>query len=413
MIKKCSKCNNEYPATNRYFFKRLSGLAPCCKSCYALSKHRELIKKDSDGNKICPKCKCGKSDSEFEKDEKTFDGLSKYCIECIPLVLLDRQRRIDQEIRKTRKCIRCNKELGMYSRKKYCPSCKKVHRHFYQIMANRRAYNRRKENKKLNSINSIFDKIEYISKEEGNIGFGINNKEYLKHLTYSKNIEQLTCNMIKLKSLGVNFPDIAAKIAIEYIKGKNGKEISKTIGTKRTNTQRILNILTGELKPSDIERIKTSKIEWIRRLYNLKTNVFKNIKIVKPKKGNITWDKDKLETLEMLLTQGKTPGESLKIIGLNKRGQKLSRGSPIYKKRMKSLYLKFGRKIRICKIITDWTELGRYGRQTAKYKKNREFALEQIKSKIGLHPITVNCVIKTMEKYGESEYYSPEIRGIA
>lgn len=84
-----------------------------CKSCTSTKKEKEVI---SEGFKRCPKCKIISEHKHFSNYNKTYDGLSCYCKEC---VRVDSYKRRGKEIKPKR--IYPEKEDG----KKYCPKCDK------------------------------------------------------------------------------------------------------------------------------------------------------------------------------------------------------------------------------------------------------------------------------------------------
>lgn len=48
LLKECSKCKREYPATNKYFYpdkKSKTGLRPECKDCYSKAKKEYYLKR--------------------------------------------------------------------------------------------------------------------------------------------------------------------------------------------------------------------------------------------------------------------------------------------------------------------------------------------------------------------------------
>lgn len=84
-----------------------------CKSCTSTKKEKEYLK---EGFKRCPKCKVVKEHKNFSKYNKTYDGLSCYCKNC---VRIDSYKRRGKDIKPER--IYPEKEDG----KKYCPKCDK------------------------------------------------------------------------------------------------------------------------------------------------------------------------------------------------------------------------------------------------------------------------------------------------
>lgn len=428
--KTCTKCGKSYPATTRHFFSQISnkdGLHPWCKKCFALyMRHRKLIEKDKDGQRICYKCKKGKPDSSYSADESSFDGLSKYCLECeatrieYRTKMARRLASIEGLPEGMKRCYECNNPFHRIRTERFCPTCKSVRHRSQMNKAHKRFYASRKEgilkqSQQLRSLHSLSKSValaRYEADDTVNNGFEtIPTAEHLKHLTYERHLEQLTKNLLKLREDGIDLPKFVVLIAIEHVKGHRSPAISKTVGVSPTKVTQTIRLLKGNPGSDEIKRAETCQQTWFRKLVESRYNVFDGIRLWNKRNyGHITWSNDKLKMIEVLLRQGNKPSDMLKIIGPNKNGEKLSRGAPKYKRHMKALYLKFGRMIRTREIMTDWTEMGKYKEDSCKYKKNREEALSRIKKSLGLHPITVKCIIQVMRRFKEAEYYPKEVR---
>lgn len=88
MIKKCNKCNAEFPATLDFFHKRSGvkcGLSPSCKKCVSLlaEKAREFNIKNNI-QKTCTKCKktFPATNQFFSNQNVKKDGLRVHCVKC-------------------------------------------------------------------------------------------------------------------------------------------------------------------------------------------------------------------------------------------------------------------------------------------------------------------------------------------
>ena len=114
-MKKCKKCNKEFPYSIIINGKRRN----ICNRVYSLEcspwgQHntKQLIKKENninDGHKICPKCKIDKPYTEFYTKRKG-TSINTYCKICANLQTLERQRKFKKDAidYKGSKCCICN-----------------------------------------------------------------------------------------------------------------------------------------------------------------------------------------------------------------------------------------------------------------------------------------------------------------
>jgi len=117
-LKKCSKCGEEFPATNEYFHNdksRVDDLCYVCKKCKSPAKKYNNI---PEGHKKCRQCKNVLPLDKFNTNKRSFDGIMNICVEC------QLNNRGKEHNDKDKICKKCGRTLPLneeyYQKDKLC-----------------------------------------------------------------------------------------------------------------------------------------------------------------------------------------------------------------------------------------------------------------------------------------------------